>query len=75
MTKEFAVMCAEGDRRVSWDTEDSGSVAVAEREFDTLKGAGYSPIAIGESGEGLGVVERFDKEQERVVFVAPIVGG
>lgn len=73
---EIAVMDPhKGDGRITWDQDQEGSVAVAEREFNELTERGFSSVAIGPNGESQGVMDRFDPEVEQAVMIGPAQGG
>ena len=62
---------------MTWSTDDEGSVAVAEREFEGAIGRGMSAFSVGEEG-GVGTeqIKSFDpKTHERVVLVPQTQGG
>lgn len=73
---EIAVMDpAKGDSRLSWDRDNEGSVAVAEKEFDNLIAKGFSAVEIGPNGESVGVMDRFNPDVDTAVMIGPAVGG
>ncbi len=64
-----------GHEEFSWDPSDSGSVAIAEREFAAAKGQGMTGIHIDENGVGE-AISTFDPDtHERVVMTPQIQGG
>ena len=62
-----------GDYEITWSPDDSGSVAVAEREFEGAKSRGLDAY---QSKEGVDTLAaRFDPEADAVVLAPRINGG
>ena len=41
----------DGDREVTWNPDDSGSVAIAEAEFSVARANGMTGVSVGEDGQ------------------------
>jgi len=63
-----------GDYELTWDPSDTGSVAVAEKEFDDAKSQGLRGFESGADGELAGVKE-FNPQADVVVMAPQINGG
>lgn len=63
-----------GDYELTWDPNDSGSVALAEKEFDTAKEQGLRGFESGADGALAGVQE-FNPQADVVVMAPQINGG
>lgn len=66
---------ADGHREVSWDPDDGGSVAVAEKEFDDALAAGGAGVSVGRDGQGSEATSAFDPNAEALVVHPQITGG
>ena len=64
-----------GDQEFSWDPDDAGSVAVAEREFDIARKNGMTGVSVGADGQGSEVISKFDPEADAIVVAPQIIGG
>ena len=64
-----------GDREITWNPEDGGSVAVAEREFDNALGNGMFGMSVGAEGVGSEVITKFEPTAEAIVVAPQIQGG
>lgn len=64
----------EGDYELTWDPNDSGSVAVAEKEFKEAKAHGLRGFESGADGALAGVQE-FNPQADVVVMAPQINGG
>jgi hypothetical protein len=68
------VMDHTGDTRHEFDAHDEAEVAVAEKRFMELTGAGYTAArrtAIGTSE----LVRKFDRTVEEMLFIPRLIGG
>lgn len=64
-----------GHEEFTWDPSDSGSVALAEREFNSAKGKGMTGVHIDENGVGEAISDFDPQTHERVVMTPQIQGG
>jgi hypothetical protein len=65
-----------GDTRVMWDRGNDDEVATAQKTFDDLTKKGYLAYkAEGKDGRQGEQIRRFDPKAERIILVAPLVGG
>ncbi len=64
-----------GDREVTWNPEDEGSVAVAEKEFDKAVSTGMFGMSVGPDGVGAEQITKFDPTAEAIVVAPQIQGG
>jgi hypothetical protein len=71
-----------GDTRVMWDRNNKDEVSAARDTFEKLTrpksegGQGYLAYkAEGKRGEQGEQIRKFDKNAERIILVAPLVGG
>jgi hypothetical protein len=71
-----------GDVRVMWDSNVTAEVEAARAQFETLTkprsqgGQGYLAYrAQGRAGDRGEQIRSFDPEAERIILVAPSVGG
>jgi hypothetical protein len=68
------VMDATGDTRHQFDPDNASAVAVAERRFVELTGAGF--LAAKRTGNGTSeLVRQFDPTAQETVFFPRLVGG
>ncbi len=73
---EMSVMdVTEGDVKVIWDPEVEAEVAVAEAQFDTLRGKGYMAYAVTGRGEKGQQIRTFDPEAEKIILAPALQGG
>ena len=64
-----------GDREFTWDPDNGGGVAIAEREFDLARKNGMTGISVGADGQGSEVITKFDPELDAIVVAPQIIGG
>ena len=64
-----------GDREFTWNPEDEGSVAVAEREFSKARENGMFAMSVGVEGVGSELITEFDPTAEAIVVAPQIQGG
>jgi hypothetical protein len=64
-----------GHTEVAWDPLDSGSVAVAEREFDKLSTKGFSAFVRPVPDEEMFRIDSFVPSADEILWVKPLVGG
>jgi len=64
-----------GHGEVAWDTADSGSLALAEREFTSLSTKGYSAFVKQGETQEMFRISTFAPEVEEILWVKPLVGG
>jgi hypothetical protein len=68
------VMDTSGDTRHQFSPEDAAAVAVAEKRFSELTGAGF--IAAKRTGNGTSeLIRHFDLAAEETVFIPRLIGG
>jgi hypothetical protein len=68
------VMDRSGDTRHTFDSNDRAEVALAEKRFMELTGAGFT--AAVRSGAGVcRVIKRFDATADETLFYPRLVGG
>jgi len=68
----------DGDKRVTWDTDDLFQIAEAERMFMELVEQGLVPYRVGVDGRASAeVMDKFDPNAGEVIFlpVAAVAGG
>ena len=75
-TGTLHVMDRVGDIRLTWDTNDAASVAVAQKAFDEAKSKGFLAYSVdpadGSKGE---VVRTFNPTEQRAVIMSPQTQG
>lgn len=73
----MAVMGREGDTKYIWDKTKTEEVDVARATFNMFtKEKKYLAFKVNKEGEKSGVqVKEFDPNEERYIFVPPMVGG
>jgi hypothetical protein len=69
------VMDRFGDTRHEFDVCDAEAVALAEERFRELTGSGFRAAALSEDGSPGQLVNKFDKEVERTLFIPQLQGG
>lgn len=65
----------DGDREVTWNPDDSGSVAIAEKEFSVARANGLTGVSVGEDGQGSEVIRTFEPDAHAIVMAPQIIGG
>ena len=63
-----------GDTRISWFPDNEDEIKAAKKEFDELKGKGWSFFTGGVTGKGKKVTS-FDSSLGQIVAIPPIAGG
>lgn len=73
----MAVMGKEGDTKYIWDRTKPDEVEVARSTFNTfVKTKKYLAFKVNAKGDKTGEqVKEFDPDEERYIFVPPMVGG
>lgn len=72
----FAVMGTTGDTKTIWDKNEPAEVEIARQAFESLKAKGYTAFRVtGKDGEKGEKMTEFDPDAERVILVAPLMGG
>lgn len=75
------IMDVTGHSTVTWDPNDPQSIADAEREFNRLRGLGYSAFRMEAIGESVVVenkgerIDTFDPAAGKVLMIPQRVGG
>ena len=69
------VMDRSGDTRHEFDASDADAVALADERFKQLTGGGFRAAALSEDGSPGRLVEVFDKNVERTLFIPQLQGG
>jgi hypothetical protein len=69
------VMDGSGDTRHRFDLADTESIAKAEKRFRKLTGLGFRAVALGENGSSGELIDRFDPNIERTLFIPQFKGG
>jgi hypothetical protein len=69
------VMDSGGDTRHKFDRRDPKSVAEAKERFQTLTSRGFRAVALGKDGGDGTLLERFDPQVERMLFIPQLRGG
>lgn len=72
---QMRVMGRGGDTKIEWDPDKKKEVAEAKRTFESLIKEGYKAFLICDEGNKGSQMDKFDPEAERILMVAPIVGG
>jgi hypothetical protein len=68
------VMDRSGDTRHTFDSNDGAEMALAEKRFMELTGAGFTAAVRSAAGE-CRVIKRFDPLAEETLFYPRLVGG
>ena len=72
----FIILDQTGDTRVKFDTTDDTAVKEAMERFNDLVGnKGYRAAKLGTDGATGELVDKFNKEDENVLFIPQIIGG
>ena len=72
----MAVMGKEGDTKYIWDRTKPDEVEVARTTFNTfVKTKKYLAFKVNEKGDKSEQVREFSADEERYIFVPPMVGG
>ncbi len=66
---------ADGHNEMTWDPDDAGSVAVAERKFDEAIIDGGAGVSVGSDGQGSEAIGDFDPNADAIVVHPQIQGG
>jgi hypothetical protein len=69
------VMDRFGDTRHEFDVNDAKAVALAEERFRQLTGSGFRAAELSNDGTPGKLLNKFDKEAERTLFVPHLQGG
>lgn len=69
------VMDRFGDTRHEFDVTDAAAVALAEERFRQLTGNGFRAAALSDDGGPGKLLNKFDKEAERTLFIPHLQGG
>ena len=69
------VMDRNGDTRRHFDINDAQSVALAKERFDELTKRGYRAVALAPSGDLGKLLDSFDAQTERTLFIPRLKGG
>jgi hypothetical protein len=69
------VMDRFGDSRHEFDVTDAKAVALAEERFRQLTGSGFRAAALSGDGSPGKLLNKFDQEVERTLFVPHLQGG
>jgi hypothetical protein len=69
------VMDHNGDARYEFDLADAEAVAMAEERFRNLTGNGFRAAALSENGGPGRLIDKFDSQVERTLFVPQLKGG
>lgn len=69
------IMDSSGDSRHEFDLGNPGSIAEAEQRFRSLTAKGYRAVAFAADEERGTVINDFDPEARKTVFIPRLVGG
>jgi hypothetical protein len=69
------IMDRTGDTRHEFDVTDPKSVRLAEERFRELTGKGFRAVALSEDGSPGKLINKFDQEAERTLFIPQLQGG
>ena len=69
------VMGKEGDIKITWDPDKKKEVKAAKETFEKLVAEDYKAFVMCEEGNKGDQLDKFDPEAERIMMVAPVVGG
>lgn len=58
-----------------WDVTNPASCVIASQAFEKYQREGYAAFELTESGETVGVMDRFNPESEEITFLRPFAGG
>ena len=68
------IMNESGDEKIVWNADDVNSVATARKKFEEFLAKGYTPFKMWSDKKGE-QLKAFDQLAEKILFVAPMVGG
>ena len=76
MTGEMAVMtAADGDFRITWDSDKPEEVSHAQATFNKFRGQGYLAYKVNAKGDKGEVLQSFDSTAEKVILAPRMIGG
>jgi hypothetical protein len=64
-----------GDTRHRFNPNDAAAVAFAKQRFEELTRNGYRAVALGRDGESGRLLDRFEPNTERTLFIPQLRGG
>lgn len=72
---EMRVMGLQGDTKLSWDSKNKDEVKAARKLYKKLAEAGYKAFSVGGDYKPGNMLDDFDPDIEKIVFVPPMRGG
>lgn len=72
---ELCVMDRTGDTKIIWNPNNDVEVEVAQNTFDKLKKQGYMAYKVDSKGDKGEVLQKFDKNVEKLIMAPPMRGG
>lgn len=73
---EMAIMGREGDTKIMWDKSKKTEVDIARATFEKFRKDGYLAFSVtGKDGAKGEQITAFSADEERIIFVPPMVGG
>lgn len=69
------VMDRSGDARHEFDAADTAALARAENRFQDLTAKGFRAVTLGKDGQPGRLMQKFDPEVERTLFIPQLQGG
>ena len=75
ISRVHIVMDRFGDTRHEFDAADRAAVALAEERFNELTRSGYRAAALGGDGTPNRLLNKFDAQVERTLFIPQLQGG
>jgi hypothetical protein len=64
-----------GDIKTIWNPNNADEVAEARKQFDSLRGRGFTIFRVGDDGNKHTRMDSFDPSAERLIAVPRVVGG
>jgi hypothetical protein len=71
----FRILCADGDKRVTWDRREAAQVDDARTMFNDLIASGHTAFATRSDGTKGSRIEEFDSVLEEIIMVPKTVAG
>ena len=64
-----------GDTKIIWDKDNEDEVDAAEATFNKLVKKGFIAFSVKKDGSSGDKLKKFDADEEKIIMVAPMVGG
>lgn len=59
----------------TWDVGNPESCVIASQAFEKYQREGFAAFELMETGETVGVMDKFNPESEEITFLRPFAGG